>query len=201
MSLTQSTMLDLGSNAPRFTLPSTEGKEVSLSDFSSSEALVVIFMCNHCPYVIHIADALAVLAKEYQLKGVSFVGINSNDIEAYPADNLQNMIKEKALRQYEFPYLLDETQEVAKAYGAACTPDLYVFDGARSLIYRGEFDTTRPHRVSSGNYDSRDGAASGSSLRAALDTLLAGKKVPEKQYPSVGCNIKWKPGKAPAYFG
>lgn len=198
MALTQSTMMALGSKAPDFSLPATDGSIVSLKDFSNAKALVVLFVCNHCPYVIHIAPTLAKLAKEYQEKGVAFVAINSNDTDAYPADSFANMKLEKEKRGYTFPYLFDETQAVAQSYGAACTPDIYVFDGEQGLVYRGEFDGTRPNRISSGNYDSSVNPASGASLRKALDLLLAGEKIPEDQYPSMGCNIKWKPGNEPA---
>jgi peroxiredoxin len=198
MALTQSTMMALGSKAPDFSLPATDGSIVSLADFSNAKALVILFICNHCPYVIHIAPTLAKLAKEYQEKGVAFVAINSNDTDAYPADSFANMKLEKEKRGYPFPYLFDETQTVAQSYGAACTPDIYVFDDEQSLVYRGEFDGTRPNRISSGNYDSSVNPASGASLRKALDLLLAGEKIPEDQYPSMGCNIKWKPGNEPA---
>lgn len=198
MALTQSTMMALGSKAPDFSLPATDGSVVSLADFSQAKALVVLFICNHCPYVIHIAPTLAKLAKEYQEKGVAFVAINSNDADAYPADSFANMKLEKEKRNYTFPYLFDEAQEVAQRYGSACTPDIYVFDGEQSLVYRGEFDGTRPNRISSGNYDSSVNPANGASLRKALDLLLTGEKIPEDQYPSMGCNIKWKPGNEPA---
>lgn len=198
MALTQSTMMALGSKAPNFSLLATDGNLVSLADFSHARALVILFICNHCPYVIHIAPALAKLAKEYQQRGIDFVAINSNDTDAYPADSFANMKLEKEKRGYTFPYLFDETQEVARIYGAACTPDIYVFDNDQSLAYRGQFDDTRPNRISSGNYDSSVNPASGVSLRKALDLLLAGEKIPEDQYPSMGCNIKWKPGNEPA---
>mgnify|MGYP001488284109 CR=1 FL=1 len=198
MALTQSTMMTLGSKAPDFSLPATDGSIVSLADFSNAKALVVLFVCNHCPYVIHIAPTLAKLAKEYREKGVAFVAINSNDTDAYPADSFANMKLEKEKRGYTFPYLFDETQAVAQSYGAACTPDIYVFDGKQNLVYRGEFDDTRPNRISSGNYDSSVNPASGASLRKALDLLLVGEKIPDDQYPSMGCNIKWKPGNEPA---
>lgn len=201
MALTQSTMMDLGSSAPGFELPSTEGGTVGLDDFKDAQALVVMFICNHCPYVIHIAPALSALAAEYVKKNVAFVAINSNDVETYPADSFERMKAEKAQRQYPFPYLFDETQAVAKAYGAACTPDIYVFDNDRKLAYRGQFDDTRPHRISSGNYDSQAQPPTGADLRRALDLILAGEKVPEEQYPSIGCNIKWRTGNEPEYFG
>ncbi len=201
MALTESTMLSLGSNAPDFNLPSTDGRMFTLSDFDDAPVLVVLFICNHCPYVIHIAPALASLARRYQELGAAFVAINSNDATAYPADSLPLMKEEKARRGYSFPYLFDEDQSVAKAYSAACTPDLYVFDAERKLAYRGQFDDTRPHRISSGNYDSSAHPADGAELAAALDLLLSGKAVPAAQIPSMGCNIKWKPGNEPDYFG
>ena len=201
MALTESTMMSLGNQAPDFCLPSTDNTEVKLSDFADAKGLAVLFICNHCPYVIHIAPALAVLAKAYQAKGIAFVAINSNDIEAYPADNFDAMVQEKSSRGYTFPYLLDEDQAVAKAYGAACTPDIYLFDEQQKLVYRGQFDDTRPNRISSGNYDSSEHPSSGDTLKGALDTLLAGNKISEKQYPSMGCNIKWKPNNTPEYFG
>lgn len=197
MALTESTMLDLGSPAPDFLLPSTEGGNVSLNDFAGAKALVVLFICNHCPYVIHIAPALSKLAKEYMAKDIAFVAINSNDVRAYPADSFEKMKVEKAKRDYPFRYLIDESQEVAKAYNAACTPDLYVFDQQQKLVYRGQFDDTRPHRISSGNYDSSNTPPNGADLRRTLDLILADQPVPEHQYPSMGCNIKWKPGNEP----
>lgn len=201
MALTESTMLALGSNAPDFSLKATSGATVSLADFEGAPALVVLFICNHCPYVIHIAPALKKLSDEYLKKGVAFVAINSNDVDAYPQDNFESMVKEQQSREYNFPYLFDATQEVAKSYGAACTPDIYVFDKNKALAYRGQFDDTRPHRISSGNYDSSESPASGAELAKALDTLLAGEKVPDQQIPSMGCNIKWKPGNEPDYYG
>ena len=197
MALTQSNMIDLGSPAPDFNLPSSEGGRVSLADFSDAQALVVMFICNHCPYVIHIAPALSALADEYLKQNIAFVAINSNDAETYPADNFENMKAEKDRRNYAFPYLFDEIQEVARTYNAACTPDIYVFGRHRELVYRGQFDDTRPNRISSGNYDSNAQPATGKDLRQALDLILAGEKVPEHQYPSMGCNIKWKPGNEP----
>lgn len=201
MALTESTMMDLDSSAPNFRLLGTDGQEYELASFSEAQALVVLFICNHCPYVIHIAPALAELADKYQARGVRFVAINSNDTDNYPADGFDKMVEEKALRGYNFPYLLDASQDVAKAYGAACTPDIYVFDEQRKLAYRGQFDETRPYRISSGNYDSSAVLATGSALAEALDTLLAGEAVSPKQTPSMGCNIKWKPGNAPEYGG
>ena len=197
MSLTESTMLELSSIAPDFSLPSTEGDTVSLNDFAGHSLLVVLFICNHCPYVVHIAPALMALAKRYQEQGVGFVAINSNDTDAYPVDSFDLMKVEKQKQGYTFPYLFDEDQSVAKAYSAACTPDIFVFNAARELVYRGQFDDTRPHRIASGNYDSTETPASGGTLAAALDVLIKGEPLSGTQYPSMGCNIKWKPGNAP----
>lgn len=185
-------MLPLGAPAPNFSLPDTEGRIVRLSDFRGAPALLVAFMCNHCPYVKHVADHLAALAKEYQAKGVAVVGINSNDVENYPDDSPEKMREEVALRGYTFPYLFDETQEVAKRYGAACTPDFFLFDKEQRLVYRGQLDDSRPNNGI---------PVTGKDLRAALDAVLAGQPVSPDQKPSLGCNIKWKPGNAPDYFG
>ena len=198
MANTASNMLELGSKASDFCLPDTEGKLVKLSDFATTKGLVVAFICNHCPYVIHIAGQFAVLAKEYQLKGIGFVAINSNDIQQYPEDDMQHMAEEKRLRAYPFPYLLDEEQKVAKAYAAACTPDIYLFDAQHSLVYRGQFDSSRPRRISSGNYDSSENQASGIDLKNAMDSLLEGRELSAPQVASIGCNIKWKPGNEPS---
>jgi peroxiredoxin len=189
---TASTMLALGTNAPDFSLPDANGKMVSLADLSQKPALLVAFICNHCPYVKHIAAGLAELAKNYRERGVAVVGINSNDVANYPEDSPAKMAEEVKLRGYEFPYLYDETQAVAKAYGAACTPDFYVFDKNRKLVYRGQMDSSRPN----GGIP-----VTGNDLRAALDAVLAGKPAPANQKPSIGCNIKWKPGNEPPYFG
>jgi len=188
---TASTMLPLGTPAPEFRLRDTSGKSVSLDDFRSAPALLVVFMCNHCPYVKHVAAGIAQLARDYQARGVAVVGINSNDNGAYPDDAPEKMAEEVRARGYTFPYLVDETQEVAKAYGAACTPDFFVFDQGRKLVYRGQMDSSRP-----GN----NVPVSGEDLRAALDAVLGGKPVPAEQRPSLGCNIKWKPGNEPDYF-
>ena len=196
MSLTESTMLELNSLAPEFSLPSTEGQVVSLDHFKDNPFLVVLFICNHCPYVIHIAPALAAMAGKYQQQGVGFVAINSNDTDAYPADSFELMKVEKDKQGYPFPYLFDADQSVAKAYSAACTPDIFVFNASRQLVYRGQFDDSRPSRIASGNYNSTQDPASGNSLASALDTLIAGQALTGTQYPSIGCNIKWKPGKA-----
>jgi len=190
MALTESTMLPLGTEAPRFTLPDTDGNSVSLDDLAGGEAVVVIFMCNHCPYVIHVQQELATVAGANEARGVRFVGINSNDVEAYPDDSPERMREEKERIGYTFPYLFDESQEVARAYRAACTPDIYLFDRDLKLVYRGQFDSSRPN----------SGTPTGEDLIAAMDALLAGEPVPEEQLPAIGCNIKWKPGNAPDYF-
>ncbi len=189
---TESTMLPLGTQAPGFALPDTRGKTVALEDFARAPALLVAFLCNHCPFVQHVRSAFAALARDYQARGVAVVGINSNDVVQFPADSPTEMVREVERAGYTFPYLYDSTQKAAKAYKAACTPDFFVFDGARRLVYRGQMDSSRP-----GNDRSNDGA----DLRAALDALLAGQPVPSDQRPSVGCNIKWKPGNEPAWFG
>jgi peroxiredoxin len=192
MVLTPSTMLPLGTPAPDFALPDAQGQTHRLSDFADAPALLVIFMCNHCPYVKHVRSALADLGREYQQQGVAVVGINPNDVANYPDDSPEKMIEEIKSAGYTFPYLVDESQEVAKAYKAACTPDFYVFDRERKLVYRGQMDDSRP-----GN----DQPLNGEDLRAALDAVLAGEPAPADQKPSIGCNIKWKPGNEPDYFG
>lgn len=192
MVLTPSAMLPLGTQAPEFSLVNVDGRSVSLADFKGKPALVVVFLCNHCPYVKHIADVLARFTSEYLAKGVGVVGISSNDVASYPADSPEQMVAEAEERGYQFPYLYDETQEVAKAYRAACTPDFYLFDRDQRLVYRGQFDESRP--------DSGV-AVTGADLRAAIEAVLAGKPVPAEQRPSIGCNIKWRPGAAPDYFG
>lgn len=188
---TPSTMLPLGTSAPDFSLVNVDGKVVSLSDFADAPALLIIFMCNHCPYVIHIADHLAALANEYMARGVAVVGISSNDVASYPADSPEQMVAEAEQRGYAFPYLYDETQEVAQTYRAACTPDFFLFDANKKLAYRGQLDSSRP--------DSGI-PVTGEDLRAALDAVLEGKAPDESQTPSLGCNIKWKEGNEPEYF-
>lgn len=188
---TPSTMPALGMPAPDFRLPDTRGKLVSLAEFKAAPALLVIFLCNHCPYVQHIRSGLAKLAREYQARGVAVVGINSNDVKSYPEDRPEKMAEEAKAAGYTFPYLFDETQEVAKAYRAACTPDFYLFDRARRLVYRGQMDDSRP---------SNNLPVTGADLRAALDAVLVGRLVPAEQKPSIGCNIKWKSGNEPDYF-
>jgi len=191
MALTPSTMLPLGTVAPDFSLPDTNGKTVSLADFKGAPALLVMFICNHCPYVIHIREGLAQLGRDYLAKGVAVAAISSNDVANYPADSPARMKDEAKSAGYTFPYLYDESQAVAKAYRAACTPDLFLFNRERKLVYRGQFDDARP-----GN----SAPVTGKDLRAALDALLAGKPVGAAQKPSMGCNIKWKAGNAPDYF-
>ena len=184
-------MLPLGTTAPDFNLLDTGGRTVSPASFKDAPALLVIFMCNHCPYVIHIRAGLAQLARDYSPRGVAIVGINSNDVANYPADSPANMKDEVKTAGYIFPYLYDETQAVAKAYRAACTPDIYLFDKNRKLVYRGQFDDSRP-----GNGI----PVTGKDLRAALDGALAGRPVSPDQKASIGCNIKWKSGNEPDYF-
>ena len=185
MTVTASKMLMLGTPAPNFTLPDTEGHIVSLADFKGAPALVVIFMCNHCPFVKHILSGLVELVKESQAKGAVVVGINSNDVANYPEDSPELMAKLAKEAGFTFPYLYDETQEVAKAYNAACTPDFFLFDKEHKLVYRGQMDDSRP-----GN----NVPITGADLRAAIDAVIAGKEVNPRQKPSMGCNIKWKPG-------
>ena len=191
MALTPSTMLALGTTAPDFKLPDTNGKTVSLSDFKGTPAVLVLFICNHCPYVKHIRAGIAQLARDYQPRGVAIVGINSNDAANYPDDSPAKMKAEVKSAGYLFAYLYDETQAVAKAYRAACTPDIYLFDKDRKLVYRGQFDDSRP-----GNGI----PVTGKDLRAALDAVLAGSPVSPEQKNSIGCNIKWKSGNEPDYF-
>ncbi len=184
-------MLPLGTAAPDFKLPDTNGKIVSLADFKGKSALLVLFICNHCPYVKHIRTSLAQLARDYLPRGVAIVGINSNDVENYPEDSPAKMKEEVKSAGYTFPYLYDELQAVAQAYRAACTPDIYLFDKDCKLVYRGQFDDSRP-----GN----GLPVTGKDLRAALDAVLAGKPVSPNQKASIGCNIKWKSGNEPEYF-
>jgi peroxiredoxin len=179
-------MLDLGTIAPDFSLPDPKGKTFSLKEACAhAKACLVIFMCNHCPYVKHLKKELAALANEYQKKGVVVVAINSNDVENYPEDSPAQMLKDIERFHYSFPYLIDSEQEVAKSYQAACTPDFYVLDTNLSLVYRGQFDDSRPG-------DNKP--VTGTDVRTALDAVLTGTPVNKKQFPSIGCNIKWKPG-------
>lgn len=191
MVMTASTMLPLGTEAPDFALPDLDGRMVSPGQFADARAFVVVFMCNHCPFVGHILDGFIRLVREYQAKGVTFVGINSNDVGNFPEDRPEKMAQFAKERGINFPYLFDATQEVAKNYHAACTPDFFVFDDERRLVYRGQMDDSRP---------SNGVPVTGSDLRAALDAVLTGGSVPEQQRPSMGCNIKWKAGNEPDYF-
>jgi peroxiredoxin len=190
MSLTPSTMLALGTRAPGFRLPDTDGKIVTLDDFRKAPALLVVFLCNHCPYVKHIRQQLSTLARDYQQKDVAVVGINSNDAASYPDDSPEMMAREKAAVGYTFPYLYDESQVVAKTYKAACTPDFFVFDKDCKLAYRGQMDGSRPGNAI---------PVTGKDLRTALDAVLSGQPVGDDQRPSIGCNIKWKRGNTPEY--
>jgi peroxiredoxin len=183
-------MPELGLPAPEFSLPDPTGKTWSLSDFSDAKALLVVFMCNHCPFVIHLREALSAFASEYQPKGVAVVGINANDVMTHPDDSPEKMAEEIERVGYTFPYLYDESQQTAQAYRAACTPDFFLYDGDRKLVYRGQFDGSRP-----GN----DVPVTGNDLRAAADALLAGEDIPAEQKPSLGCNIKWRSGNEPDY--
>lgn len=193
---TTSTMPELGNMAPDFTLPNTNpaygGETVSLSDFDDKKALLVMFICNHCPFVKHISEGLAQLGRDYEDGGLGIVAICANDQNTHPGDSPAKMAEEAQARDYRFPYLHDDNQTIAKAYRAACTPDFFLYNQDRELVYRGQFDKSRP-----GN----DEAVTGKDLRAAVDLVLGGKQVPEEQTPSMGCNIKWKDGNAPDYFG
>ncbi len=190
MTVTASKMVSLGMSAPSFSLPDTEGNVVSLNDFEQAPALLVVFMCNHCPFVKHILTDFIELAKEYQQEGVAVVAISSNDVNDFPEDNPEMMAQKAKEAGFTFPYLYDETQQVAKAYGAVCTPDFFLYDKERKLVYRGQMDDSRP-----GN----NIPITGSDLRAALEAVLEGRKTPAKQKPSMGCNIKWKKGNEPDY--
>lgn len=184
MALTPSNMVDLGTKAPNFRLPDTlTGQQVSLDEVRGEKATVIMFICNHCPYVKHVQPELVNLASEYYPKGVNFVAISSNDVENYPEDSPELMKKEAQRWEYPFPYLYDEDQKVAQAYEAACTPDFYIFDSDDELLYRGQLDESRP-----GN----EKPLTGKDIREALDDIIKGNPVNEDQVPSQGCNIKWK---------
>ena len=189
MAAVESQMLPLGTEAPAFSLPDPDGTVHSLRD--AAPAYLVMFICNHCPYVKHVREELARIGRDYGGRGVAIYAINSNDVTTHPGDSPEKMKQEAATWGYVFPYLYDEDQAVAKAYRAACTPDFYVFDGDRRLVYRGQLDDSRP---------SNDKPVDGRDLRAALDAVLGGKPVDEAQVPSIGCNIKWRPGNEPDYF-
>lgn len=195
MVATASTMLALGTPAPKFSLPDTDGNIVTIdgyADNAETKGLLVAFICNHCPYVIHLAPELAKIADDYADQGLKVAAISSNDVDNYPQDSPELMKYEKANRGYNFPYLYDEDQSVAKEYRAACTPDFFLFDGDLKLAYRGQLDESRPKN---------DIPVTGQDMRAAVEAILAGNSAPENQVPSIGCNIKWKPGNEPEYFG
>ena len=192
MAQTASTMLPLGTLAPDFHLPEPlTGKRISLGDFQNAPALLVMVICNHCPFVKHIRQELIRFAHEYRAKGVAIVAINANDVVNHPHDSPEKMAEDAKSYGYPFPYLYDESQAVAKAYHAACTPDFFLFDANRKLSYRGQFDGSRP---------SNEVAITGNDLRMAVDAVLAGQPTPVEQRPSIGCNIKWKDGNEPDYY-
>ncbi len=189
MAITYSQMTELGAEAPPFELPAANPTvdDIAratrrLDDYADAEALVIVFTCNHCPYAVHVEEALLEVARAYQERGVPFVAINANDAEHYPDDSFENMARRAQQKRYPFPYLHDESQEVTRAYGAECTPDFFVYDRARRLVYRGRFDETRPGQ----------GTPTGRDLRQALDQLLDTGEVTMEQYPSIGCNVKWR---------
>lgn len=182
-------MLPLGTAAPAFSLPSTTGDTVSLEDFDDRKALLVAFICNHCPYVIHLKQDFAERAARWMSRGIGVVAINANDAANYPDDAPDRMVADAQRYGYSFPYLYDERQEVARAYGAACTPDFFLFDGARQLVYRGRYDARRP-----GNPE----PVTGADLEAAVIAVLDDRPVPDEQFPSMGCNIKWRPDNEPS---
>ncbi|MDH3630020.1 MAG: thioredoxin family protein [Gammaproteobacteria bacterium] len=191
MSETPSTMLEIGTQAPSFSLPEpASGNQVSLSDYNG-RPLLVVFSCNHCPYVLHILKSFTEFANAAKFRGLETVMINSNDVAGYPADSPEKMVELALNLDFEFPYLYDESQQVALSYQAACTPDFFLFDADHRLVYRGQYDGSRP-----GNST----AVSGSDIKAAVDALLAGTLPSGEQVPSVGCNIKWREGNAPGYF-
>jgi peroxiredoxin len=189
---TPSTMLELGTRAPDFLLPDTDGSLVSLRDLQDAPALLVMFISNHCPFVKHVRSELARIGRDYTARGAAIVAIGANDPDAYPDDAPDRMREEKQDAGYVFPYLFDGTQQVAASYRAACTPDFFLFDAGRRLVYRGQLDDSRP-----GN----DVAVTGADLRAALDAVLDGRPAPADQRPSLGCNIKWRPGNEPEWWG
>jgi peroxiredoxin len=191
MAATESEMLALGTEAPAFSLSDPDGAVHTLDDSRNADAYLVMFISNHCPFVKHVAAELANIGRDYGERNVAIYAINSNDIRTHPADSPAEMKKESANRGYTFPYLFDEDQSVAKAYRAACTPDIYVFDSDRKLVYRGQLDSSRP---------SNGIPVTGNDLRAALDAVLEGSPVSDDQVPSIGCNIKWTPGNEPEWF-
>ncbi|WP_299492376.1 thioredoxin family protein [Acaryochloris sp. IP29b_bin.137] len=193
MVLTASTMLDLGTPAPDFQLPDVvSGQTISLETFAHAKALLVMFICQHCPFVKHVQSELAQLGQDYSSAGVGIVAISSNDVQSHPLDDPEHLLAMATSLGFNFPVCFDETQAVAKQYTAACTPDFFVFDVDRTLVYRGQLDDSRP---------SNNRMVTGRDLRAALDAILSNQPIPSDQKPSMGCNIKWKPGQEPAYFG
>ncbi len=196
MSRTESTMLELGVKAPNFSLlnthPGVGGETVTLGDYAGSKALLVMFICNHCPYVIHLRQALIDFATEFEDRGLSMVAISSNSVESHPQDGPEAMAELAAEFDFPFPYLYDQSQQVAKSYKAACTPDFFLFDGQQKLVYRGQFDSSRPRK---------EIEVSGEDMYDAVEALLAGEPITDDQTPSMGCNIKWIEGKEPDYFG
>lgn len=181
--------IELGSQAPDFSLPGVDERTYSLADVAGERATLVAFICNHCPFVVHIVDGFCEFARDYQPKGLGVVAISANDVERYPADSPDKMAQFAASHAFTFPYLYDESQEIAKAYRAVCTPDFFLYDANLGLAYAGQFDASRPGR--------RDVDVTGDSMRAAADAVLAGRAVPSPQIPSSGCSLKWKPGNAP----
>jgi peroxiredoxin len=193
MVLTASTMLPLGTQAPDFHLPDVvSGNEISLATFAEKKALLIMFICQHCPFVKHIQQELAQLGQDYFHSDLGIVAISANDAEKYPDDAPESLKTMATKLDFKFPLCFDETQAVAKAYTAACTPDFFVFDAERQLAYRGQLDDSRP---------SNEKPVTGADLRAAIEAVLAGNSVTGEQKPSIGCNIKWKPGNEPSYFG
>jgi peroxiredoxin len=193
MAMVESTMLPLGTAAPAFALPSVvSGEIITLDTFADDPALLVMFICRHCPFVKHVEQELARIGKDYISQGLGIVAISANSLQTHPQDGPEHLKTQAEEVGFTFPYCFDETQAVAKAYTAACTPDFFVFDQAKTLVYRGQLDDSRP---------SNGVPVTGQDLRAALDAVLAGQAIPGAQKPSVGCNIKWTPGNAPAYFG
>lgn len=193
MARTASTMLELGTRAPDFQLKNAvDGQVVSLADFRDDAALLVMFICNHCPYVQHVLGELGRVAADYMPRGVAVVAINSNSLRTHPQDGPEHMKELARAEGWTFPFLFDDTQDVAKRYRAACTPDFFLFDGQRKLAYRGQLDDSRPRN---------DVPVTGRDLRAALDAVLAGQPIGGEQKPSMGCNIKWRPGNEPNYVG
>ncbi len=187
---TASRMLALGTEAPGFSLPTPDGRYVTRDEMAGSMGLLVMFICNHCPYVVHVREQLAKIGRDYSAKGIGIVAISSNDVETYPDDSPEKMAVMAKECSFTFPYLYDALQIAAKAYSAACTPDFFLFDGAMKLVYRGQLDGSRPKN---------DVPVTGGDLRAALDALLSGARIPDDQLPSLGCNIKWKAGNEPVY--